>query len=90
MFKLDGKADYFHAVVGVDDSYKGGNKVRFRVLSGDFFSNQVLYDTGMIPADSAVQINIGVKEVKHLLLMTDGKEVPGDWADAKVIATQQK
>ena len=89
MFKLDGKADSFHAVVGVDDSYKGKEKARFRIYNGDFFGGQILYDGGFISRDTAVTINIPVKDVKYILLMIDGKEVPGNWADAKVTASRQ-
>jgi alpha-galactosidase len=86
MYMLDSNATSFHTVAAVDDSYRGEEKVRFRVLNGDFFSGQTLYDTGTIPRDSAVHIDIDVKDVQCILLITEGKEVPADWADVKVVS----
>ncbi len=88
MFKLNGKADRFIAVVGSDNSYKGNETSRFRVLNEDFFGNQVLFDSGKIKSDSSVKIDINVKGVEYLLLMFEGKKTYGDWADAKVINTE--
>ena len=56
MFKLNGKADRFTAVVGSDDSYIGNETSRFRVLNEDFFGNQVLFDSGKLKADSSVTL----------------------------------
>ena len=87
MYKLDGKADRFQAVVGLDDSSTGPETARFRVLNEDFFGNQVLFDSGKLTRDQpAVKIDIDVKGVAYLLLMNDGRRVAGDWADAKVVA----
>jgi hypothetical protein len=84
IFRLNGKADRFAAIVGTDTFGKGNETSRFRVLNEDFFGNQVLFDSGKIKADSAVKIDISVKGVKYLLLMFEGKESIGFWADAKV------
>ena len=88
MFKINGKADRFTAVVGSDDSYTGKETSRFRVLNEDFFGNQVLFDSGRVKPDSLVNIDINVKGVDYLLLMFDGENTYGVWADAKVINTQ--
>jgi hypothetical protein len=88
MFKINGKADRFTAVVGSDDSYKGNESSRFRVLNEDFFGNQVLFDSGKVKPDSVVNIDISVKGVDYLLLMVDGENTYGVWADAKVISPQ--
>ena len=88
MFKINGKADRFRAVVGSDDSYKGKDTSRFRVLNEDFFGNQVLFDSGNVKPDSVVNIDINVKGVDYLLLMFDGENTYGVWADARVISTQ--
>ena len=88
MFKINGKADRFTAVVGSDDSYTGKETSRFRVLNEDFFGNQVLFDSGRVKPDSLVNIDINVKGVDYLLLMFDGENTFGVWADAKVINTQ--
>jgi hypothetical protein len=87
MFKLNGKADRFQSVVGLDDSNAGSEKGRFRVLNEDFFGNQVLFDSGNISKeDPAVNIDIDVKGIGYILLMFEGKKTLGDWADAKVTA----
>jgi hypothetical protein len=87
MYKLGGKADRFQAVVGADDSYAGPETVRFRVLNEDFFGNRVLFDSGKLTREQpAVRIDIDVKGVEYLLLLVEGKGVPGNWADAKVTA----
>jgi alpha-galactosidase len=88
MFKINGKADRFRAVVGSDDSYKGEDPSRFRVLNEDFFGNQVLFDSGKVKPDSLVNIDINVKGVDYLLLMFDGENTYGVWADARVISLQ--
>jgi alpha-galactosidase len=88
MFKINGKADRFSAVVGSDDSYKGKDTSRFRVLNEDFFGNQVLFDSGKVKPDSLVNIDINVKGVDYLLLMFDGENTYGVWADARVISPQ--
>lgn len=86
MFKLDGKAERFEAVIGIDDSYKGKETAHFKVYDGDFFGGQVLYDSGKMGKDSSAKIDINVAGVKYILLTVDGKEVKADWADVRVIA----
>ena len=86
MFKINGTADRFMAVVGSDDSYIGKETSRFRVLNEDFFGNQVLFDSGKVKPDSLVNIDINVKGVDYLLLMFDGENTYGVWADASVIS----
>jgi|WetSurMetagenome_2_1015567.scaffolds.fasta_scaffold92417_2 hypothetical protein len=88
MFKINGKADRFTAVVGSDDFYSGKETSRFRVLNEDFFGNQVLFDSGKIKPDSLVNIDINIKGVDYLLLMFDGEHTYGVWADARVISPQ--
>jgi hypothetical protein len=85
MFKLDGKAERFQAVVGIDDAYKGEETAHFKVYNGDFFGGQVLFDSGKIGKNSSALIDIGVAGVAYILLTIDGKEVKADWADVKVI-----
>jgi len=87
MFKLNGKADRFQAVVGLDDSNSGGVKGRFRVLNEDFFGHQVLFDSGSLNKEkNSVNIDIDVKGVGYILLMFEGEKALGNWADVKVIA----
>lgn len=86
MYRLDKRANRFQAIVGIDRKYNGNDPARFQVLNGDYFGGQVLFDSGKIGKDSTVKIDIDVKEVEYLLLMVDGKNIPVNWTDAKVIA----
>lgn len=86
MYSLNGKADRFQAVVGIDDAYRGDAPAQFKVYNGDYFGGQVLFDSGKLGKDSAMKVDVDVKEVKYILLTVDGKNVEADWADAKVIA----
>jgi alpha-galactosidase len=86
MFKVNGRADRFRAVVAMDKSSKDNDKGRFRVYNEDFFANKVLWDSGEMTKDSpAKQINIELTDVQCLMLVFNGKEVLGNWADASVI-----
>ncbi|HVS96732.1 MAG TPA: NPCBM/NEW2 domain-containing protein [Puia sp.] len=86
MYRLDGRAARFHALVGVDDAYSGDATAQFKVYNGDFFGGQVLFDSGKLRSGSAVKVDIDVSGVHYLLLVVDGKEVDADWAEAKVVA----
>jgi hypothetical protein len=86
MFKVNGQADRFRAVVAMDKSSKDNANGRFRVYNEDFFANRVLWDSGRMTKDSpAKEIDIELKDVQCLMLVFDGKEVLGNWADACVI-----
>jgi len=86
MFKLDGRAGRFKAVVAIDNSYDGKEEGRFRVFNGDAFSNKLLWDSGEMTKDSpAKKIDIELKHVQSLRLVLDGDDVPGNWAGACVI-----
>ncbi|MEO5998189.1 MAG: NPCBM/NEW2 domain-containing protein [Chitinophagaceae bacterium] len=86
MYKLDGKAERFQAMAGIDDGYSGKETARFKIYNGDFFGGQVLFDSGNMAKDSSAYIDINVAGVKYILLTVDGKQAQADWADAKVIA----
>ena len=87
IFDLNGKADRFRAIVGLDGSTDEKEKGRFRVLNEDFFGNQVLFDSKSMTKDSsAINIDIDVKGVNYLLLMYEGRKTMGNWADARVTA----
>ncbi|HXD76942.1 MAG TPA: NPCBM/NEW2 domain-containing protein [Puia sp.] len=85
MYRLNGKADRFRAVAGIDDSYTGHAPARFRICAGDFFGGQVLFDSGKLTKDSTISIDIDVRGLNDLLLLAEGDDVDADWADAKVI-----
>ncbi len=87
MFKLNGRANHFQAVVAIDKSYTGKKKGRFRVFNGDAFSNIILFDSREMTKETpARKIDIELKNVDSLRLVLEGKEVLGNWADVIVIA----
>ncbi len=87
MYQLDGKADRFQAVVGLDDLSPDDETGQFRVLVEDKFGGRVIFDSGkMSKADGGKTIDIDVKNLDFILLEFMGKGVFGNWADAKVIA----
>ncbi|MHC4642348.1 MAG: NPCBM/NEW2 domain-containing protein, partial [Planctomycetota bacterium] len=86
MFKVNGRADRFRAMVAMDKSSREDTKGRFRVYNEDFFANQVLWDSGQMTKDSpAKEIDIELKDVQCLMLVFDGDKALGNWADARVI-----
>ncbi|MHC5077299.1 MAG: NPCBM/NEW2 domain-containing protein [Planctomycetota bacterium] len=87
MYKLNNKADSFTAFVGLDDSYDGNGKGRFRIYNEDFFGNRVLFDSGeMSKGAIAKRIKLDVKDITCLLLVFEGENVLGNWGDAQVTA----
>ena len=87
MYKLNQKGDRFYAVVGLDDSYSGSGTGKFRVYNEDFFGNRVLFDSGEMDKDTpAKSIDLDVKYIDCLLLVFEGENVLGNWADARIIA----
>jgi len=86
MFKVNGRADRFRAIVAIDKSSKDNAEGRFRVYNEDFFANKVLWDSRKMTKDSpAKEIDIELKNVQCLMLVFDGKNVLGNWANAHVI-----
>ncbi len=85
MFKVNGRADRFRAIVAIDKSAKEDAKGRFRVYNEDFFGNKVLWDSGEMTRESPPRkIDIEVKDVQCLMLVFSGKGSFGNWADAQV------
>jgi len=88
MYKLNGRARRFKAVVGIDDSYSGSGTGRFRVYNEDFFGDRVLFDSGdMRKATPAKSIDLDITGVNCLLLVFEGEDVLADWADVRVEAS---
>jgi alpha-galactosidase len=85
MYKLNNKADRLQAIVGVDDGYKGDEKVSFKIYNGDYFGGQVLFDSKKIGKGEKVPVDIDVRGVKDILLMAEGKNVAADWANVRVV-----
>jgi len=91
MYKLNGGARTFKAIVGLDDSYAGTGTGRFRVYNEDFFGNRVLFDSGKMGQGASPKIvAVDVTGVDCLLLSFEGKDVLGNWADARVAAPDDK
>jgi len=87
MFKVGNRADRFSAIVALDQASPKEAKGRFRVYNEDFFANKVLWDSGQMTKDSDPKaVDIELKDVPCLMLVFDGKEALGHWADAHVIS----
>lgn len=90
MFKVNGRADRFKALVAIDQSSAEDAKGRFRVYNEDFFANKVLWDSGEMTADSpAKEIDIELSDVQCLMLVFDGDKSLGNWANARVISESE-
>ncbi|MBN2473636.1 MAG: NPCBM/NEW2 domain-containing protein [Pirellulales bacterium] len=88
MFKVDGRADRFRAIVALDRASVEDAKGRFRVYNEDFFANKVLWDSGAMGRESpANEVDVSLKDVQCLMLVFDGDGALGNWADARVIAS---
>jgi len=86
MFKVNSRAARFRATVAMDAAAPEDAKGRFRVQNGDFFSNKVLWDSRDMTKDTPPkEIDIALKDVQCLMLVFDGKNALGNWADACVI-----
>ncbi|MHC4749360.1 MAG: sialate O-acetylesterase [Planctomycetota bacterium] len=86
MFKVNGRANRFQAIVAMDKSSKEDANGRFRVYNEDFFANQVMWDSGEMTKDSPAKgIDIELNDVQCLMLVFDGEDVLGNWADARII-----
>jgi len=86
MFMVDGRADRFRAIVALDPSSEEDAKGRFRVYNEDFFANKVLWDSGDMTKDApAKTIDVELTNVQCLMLVFEGKNALGNWADARVV-----
>jgi hypothetical protein len=88
MFKLNGRANRFSAVVGLDPSYQGDEAVSFKVRNEDPIGpDSILYDSGKMTKDSAAKtIDINVKDINCLILSFEGKQALGNWGDPHVVS----
>ncbi len=87
MYKLDSKANRFQAIVQVDEASSDDKTGKFRVLVEDKFGGRPIYDSGKISKeDGDLRIDIDVKDLDLIMLEFTGKEVFGNWIDAKVLA----
>ncbi|MDO5970630.1 NPCBM/NEW2 domain-containing protein [Flavivirga aquimarina] len=90
MYKLDGKANRFKAVVSLDKDAPKNTAGQFKVMVEDKFGGRVIYDSGKIKKGaSKIEIDIDVKGLDFILLDFSGKKVFGNWADARVIKNNE-
>ena len=81
-----GKAKRFQARVQIDPSSPVGSEGRFKVYNEDFFANKVLWDSKKMSRDAAaLDIDIVISGVQCLMLVFEGKDAFGNWAEARVI-----
>jgi alpha-galactosidase len=88
MFKLNGKAHRFRAVIGVDDASPADDSCRFKVRNLDPIGpTSLLYDSGaMTRATAPKTVDLDVTGIDCLILECDSKKALGNWADAQVVA----
>jgi len=87
MFKLNGYAEKFKAVIGLEPSYQGHETVNFRLREQDpIGSDSLLYDSGKMDKDTPAKIvDVDVRGIDCLILSIEGKQALGNWADAHVL-----
>ena len=87
IYKLNGKADRFQALVGLADNSPDQGTGEFKVHVENRFSGKIIFASGkMRKGDKPVAVDIDVKGLDSILLEFTGKGVFGNWADAKVVA----
>jgi hypothetical protein len=87
VYKLNGKADRFKALVGLSERSSENDTGEFRVQVEDRFGGKVIFSSGkMRKGDQPMAVDIDVKGLDAILLEFTGKEVFGNWADARVVA----
>jgi len=90
MFKLNGAAEKFKAVVGLDTAYQGNETVNFRLREQDPIGpDSLLYDSGKMGKDTPAKIvDVDVRGIDCLILAIEGKEALGNWANAHVVTSE--
>jgi hypothetical protein len=88
MFKLDGVARRFRAVVGVDPASQRDASCRFKIRNLDPLGPySLLYDSGAMTVDSAPKtIDLNVVGVDCLILECDTKKAFANWGDVQLTA----
>jgi hypothetical protein len=90
MFKLNGCADKFKAVIGLDSSYQGQETVSFRLREQDPIGpDSLLYDSGKMGKDTPTKIvDVDIRGIDCLILAIEGKQALGNWANAHILVDQ--
>ena len=86
MFKLNGKAHRFRAVIGLDAACQSDDSCRFKVRNLDPIGpTSLLYDSGKMTRDTAPStVVVDVRGVDCLILECESKKALGNWAEAYV------
>ena len=87
MFKVNGKARRFRAVIGLDEASDTEEPCRFRVRNEDPIGpDSLLYDSGEMTTASGVKtVDLDITGIDCLILDVEGKDAVGYWADARVV-----
>lgn len=88
MFKLNGGAHRFRAVIGLDDASQGDDSCRFKLRNLDPIGpTSLLFDSGKMTRDTAPKtVDLDVTGIDCLILECESKNALGNWADAHVVA----
>ncbi|CAZ97661.1 sialate O-acetylesterase [Zobellia galactanivorans] len=86
MYRLNGKAARFKAIVSLDKSSPKDATGQFKVMVEERFGGRVLFDSKKMKRGDKIEIDIDVKGLDFILLEFTGKKVFGNWGDAHVIA----
>jgi len=87
MFKLNGKAHRFRAVIGLDAACQSDDSCRFKVRNLDPIGpTSLLYDSGKMTPDTAPSaVDVDVSGVDCLILECESKKALANWAEAYVV-----
>ena len=85
MYKLDGKAERFQAIIALDEASTEDNSGKFRILNEDKFGGRVIFDSKDMKKGESKIVDINVENLDFILLEFTGKNVFGNWIDAKVV-----
>jgi hypothetical protein len=90
MFKLNGCAEKFQAVIGLERSYQGRETVSFKLRDQDPTGpDSVLYYSGKMGKDTpARNVDVDLRGIDCLILAIEGKEALGNWANPRVLVAQ--
>jgi hypothetical protein len=87
IFKLNGKAHHFRAVIGVDAASQGDDSCRIKVRNLDPVGpTSLLYDSSKMTRDTAPgTVDVDVSGVDCLILECESDKALGNWAEAYVV-----
>jgi len=87
IYKLNGKAARFQALVGLTDHSSTNQPGEFSIQVEDRFGGKNIFTSGkMRKGDQPVAVDVDVTGLDAILLEFSGKETFGNWADVRVIS----